>query len=31
LPNRAKLSPVITENMMIIGFDRGVLRAYEFQ
>jgi eukaryotic-like serine/threonine-protein kinase len=29
LPNRAKLSPVITDNILIIGFDRGVMRAYE--
>jgi outer membrane protein assembly factor BamB len=29
LPNRAKLSPVIYNNILIIGFDRGVIRAYE--
>jgi outer membrane protein assembly factor BamB len=30
LPNRAKLSPVLYRNMLFIGFDRGVIRAYEF-
>jgi len=29
LPSRAKLSPVINKNILIIGYDRGMLRAYE--
>lgn len=29
IPNRAKLSPVINNNLLIIGFDRGIIRAYE--
>jgi outer membrane protein assembly factor BamB len=30
LKGRAKLSPVIHNNLLFIGFDDGVLRAYEF-
>jgi hypothetical protein len=30
LEGRAKLSPVIHNNILFIGFDDGVIRAYEF-
>jgi len=30
LDGRAKLSPVIHKNILFIGFDDGVIRAYEF-
>ncbi|MCL6495545.1 MAG: hypothetical protein K6T54_12300, partial [Ignavibacterium sp.] len=30
LDNRAKLSPVIVNNKLIIGYDEGVIAAYEF-
>ncbi len=30
LDNRAKLSPVIVNNKIIIGYDEGVIAAYEF-
>ncbi len=30
LEGRAKLSPVIHKNILFIGFDNGVIRAYEF-
>jgi outer membrane protein assembly factor BamB len=30
LDNRAKLSPVIINNKLIIGYDEGVIAAYEF-
>jgi outer membrane protein assembly factor BamB len=30
LEGRAKLSPVYFDDILFIGFDRGVLRAYDF-
>ena len=30
LENRAKLTPVFYDSTLIIGFDRGIVRAYEF-
>ena len=30
LDGRAKLSPVIHKNILFIGFDNGIIRAYEF-
>jgi outer membrane protein assembly factor BamB len=30
LEGRAKLSPVIHKNILFIGFDNGIIRAYEF-
>jgi hypothetical protein len=30
LDGRAKLSPVYSHNLLFIGFDDGILRAYEF-
>ena len=30
LEGRAKLSPVYFDNILFIGYDRGILRAYEF-
>jgi outer membrane protein assembly factor BamB len=30
LEGRAKLSPVIHKNILFIGFDDGIIRAYEF-
>jgi len=30
LEGRAKLTPVIHNNILFIGFDDGVIRAYEF-
>lgn len=30
LDNRAKLSPVIIRNKLLIGFDEGIIAAYEF-
>ncbi|MFN3695464.1 MAG: PQQ-binding-like beta-propeller repeat protein, partial [Ignavibacterium sp.] len=30
LDNRAKLSPVIVRNKLIIGYDEGIIAAYEF-
>jgi outer membrane protein assembly factor BamB len=30
LDNRAKLSPVIIRNKLLIGYDEGIIAAYEF-